>query len=118
MRYGGARPYLQAHHNLKPLCGIWFEVAINEEVTSSTSTHLDFNNSGYNCVVPWGEYKGGALVLWQLKIIVELEPGDIFFFMGSLIAHNVGEIEGVQNSIDLFCHMNILSWKDKYDEER
>ena len=42
-------------------------------------------------------------------MVVELEPGDIFFFMGSLIVHNVGEIEGVQNSIDLFCHMNILS---------
>jgi hypothetical protein len=47
--------------------------------------------------------------LWQLEMIVELEPGDTFFFMGSLIAHNIGEIQGVQNSIDLFCHTNILS---------
>jgi hypothetical protein len=50
-------------------------------------------------------------------MIVELEPGDAFFFMGLLIAHNVGEIEGVWNSIDLFCHKNILSWKDKCDKE-
>ena len=49
---------------------------------------------------------------------VELKPGDTFFFMDSLIVHNVGEIEGVQNSIDLFCHKNVLSWKDKCDEER
>ena len=117
VRYGGARPYLQAHRNLKPLCGIWFGVAINEEVTGSTGTHLDFSDLGFNCVVPWGEYKGGALVLWQLKMIVELEPGNAFFFMGSLIAHNVGEIEGVRNSIDLFCHKNVLSWKDRCDEE-
>ena len=41
----------------------------------------------------------------------------LFFFMGSLIAHNVGEIEGVRNSIDLFCHKNVLSWKDRCDEE-
>jgi|HubBroStandDraft_2_1064218.scaffolds.fasta_scaffold69967_2 hypothetical protein len=118
VRYGGARPYLQARHNLQPLCGIWFGVAINEQVTGSTSTHLDFGDSGFNCVVPWGEYKGGSLVLWQLEMIMELEPGDAFFFMGSLIAHNVGEIEGVRNSIDLFCHTNVLSWKDKCDEER
>src|SRR6266436_6181927 len=58
VRYGGARPYLQARHNLKPLCGIWFGVAINEQVTGSTGTHLDFSDSGYNCVVPWGKYKG------------------------------------------------------------
>ena len=87
-------------------------------VTSSTGTYLDFSDLGFNCVVPWGKYKGGALVLWQLKMIVELEPGDAFFFMGSLIAHNVGEIEGVRNSIDLFCHKNVLSWKDKCDKER
>jgi hypothetical protein len=56
--------------------------------------------------------------LWQLEMIVELEPGDAFFFMGLLIAHNFGETQGVQNSIDLFCHNNVLSWKDKCDEER
>jgi hypothetical protein len=118
VRYGGARPYLKARLNLKPLCGIWFGVAINEEVTGSTGTHLDFSDSGFNCVVPWGKYKGGGLVLWQLKMVMELEPGDAFFFMSSLIAHNVNEIEGVRNSIDLFCHKNVLSWKDQCDEER
>jgi hypothetical protein len=117
VRYRGAQPYLQ-DLDLKPLCGIWFGVAINQGVTGSTSSHLDWADSGYNCVVPWGEYTGGRLVLWQLEIIVELEPGDAFFFMGSLIAHNVGETQGVRNSIDLFCHNNVLSWKDKCDGER
>jgi hypothetical protein len=51
-------------------------------------------------------------------MIVELEPSDAFFFMGSLIAYNIGKIQGVQNSINLFCHTNILSWKDMYDKER
>ena len=118
MRYRGAQPYLQALYNLQLLCGIWFRVVINEVVTSSTGTHLDFGDSEFNCVVPWGEYKGGGLVLWQLKIVVEIEPGDTFFFISSLIAHNVGEIKGVRNSIVLFCHTNVLSWKDKCDKER
>ncbi len=56
VRYRGAQPYLQALDNLQPLCGIWFGVAINQVVTGSTGTHLDFSDSGYNCVVPWGEY--------------------------------------------------------------
>ena len=93
-------------------------MVINEQVTGSTGTHLDFSDSGFNCVVPWGEYKGGSLVLWQLGMIIELEPGNAFFFMGSLIVHNIGEIEGVWNSIDLFCHTNVLSWKDKCNKER
>jgi hypothetical protein len=70
-------------------------VAINEVVTSSTGTHLSFSDLGFNCIIPWGKYKRGVSVLWQLKIIVELEPSDTFFFMGSLIAHNIGETEGV-----------------------
>ena len=94
---------------LKPLCGIWFGAAINQQVTGSTSTHLDWGDHGYNCVVPWGEYERGGLVLWQMKMVIELVPGDAFFFMGSLIAHNINEIQGVRNSIDLFCHANILS---------
>ena len=49
---------------------------------------------------------------------MKLEPSDAFFFMGLLIAHNVDEIQGVRNSIDLFCHTNVLSWKDMCDEER
>ena len=52
MRYRGAWPYLQALHNLQPLYGIWFGVVINEAVTSSTGTHLDFGDSGFNCIVP------------------------------------------------------------------
>jgi hypothetical protein len=36
-------------------------------------------------------------VLWPLKIVIELELGDVFFFMCSLIAHNVNEIQGVRN---------------------
>ena len=63
VKYRGAQPYLQALHNLQLLCNIWFGVAINEVITSSTDTHLDFGDSGFNCIVPWGEYKGGGLVL-------------------------------------------------------
>jgi hypothetical protein len=57
----------------------------------------------------WEEFKEGVLVLWQLKMIMELEPDDAFFFMGLLIVYNVGEIERVWNSIDLFYYKNILS---------
>jgi hypothetical protein len=116
-RYGSVKPYLEKEVNLKPLCGVWFGAAINEEVTGSTSTHLDWGDHGFNCVVPWGEYEGGGLVLWPLKMVVKLQPGDAFFFMGSLIAHNVHEVIGVRHSIDLFCHKTMLTWKDKCKEE-
>ena len=102
----------------KPLCGVWYGVAINQDVTGDTKIHQDWGDHGYNCVVPWGEYEGSCLVLWQLKMAVELQPGDAFFFVGSLIAHNVQDVKGVRNSIDLFCHHAVLSWKEKCKEKR
>ena len=62
-RYAKVKPYLQKESNLKPLAGVWFGCAINKEVTGSTSTHLDWGAHGLNCVVLWGEYEGGGLVL-------------------------------------------------------
>jgi hypothetical protein len=116
-RYASVKPYLEKEMKLKPLCGAWFGAAINEEVTGSTSTHLDWGDHGFNCVVPWGEYEGGGLILWPLRMVIKLQPGDAFFFMGSLIAHNVHEVVGVRNSIDLFCHKTMLTWKDRCKKE-
>ena len=116
-RYTSVKPYLEKEMKLEPLCGAWFGAAINEEVTGSTSAHLDWGDHGYNCVVPWGEYEGGGLILWPLKMVVKLQPGDAFFFMGSLIAHNVHKVVGVRHSIDLFCHKTMLTWKDKCKKE-
>jgi hypothetical protein len=50
-------------------------------------------------------------------MVIKLQPGDAFFFMGSLVAHNVHEVVGVWNSVDFFCHKTILIWKDGCKEE-
>jgi hypothetical protein len=46
IRYREATPYLKARYNLEPLCDPWFGVAINQMVTGSTRTHLDFGIRG------------------------------------------------------------------------
>jgi hypothetical protein len=51
-RYASIKPYLEKEMKLKPLCGAWFRAAINEEVTGSTSTHLDWADHSFNCVMP------------------------------------------------------------------
>jgi hypothetical protein len=61
-RFASVKEYLSSK-GLKPLCGIWFGAAINEGVTESTKTHIDWGDYSYNCVVPWGEYTSGELVL-------------------------------------------------------
>ncbi|KAI9882659.1 MAG: hypothetical protein M1823_005595 [Watsoniomyces obsoletus] len=103
---------------IKPLCGIWLGCAINSGLDDpvGSGTHQDKKDStrGFNCVFPYGNYSGDDLVLWQLKSVVELRPGDFILFYGSFIAHNVTGIEnGERSSVDMFSHANVFQWKKK-----
>ena len=43
--------------------------------------------------------------------MVELRPGDVFLFLGSMIAHNVTGIQsGERSSVDMFCHSNVFQY--------
>ncbi len=66
-----------------------------------------------NAVVSFGDFKGGELILWGLKVIVELRPGDVYLFYGSLIAHNVLGVEGDRNSVNLFSHYCTYKWVER-----
>lgn len=78
--------------------------------------HQDWKNmkdiqSVPNAVVPYGDYDGRDLVLWQAKYVIELRPGDALLFMGSLICHGNTKItRGVRNSVNLFTHQSNIDW--------
>jgi len=71
-------------------------------------------------VIPYGEWSGGDLILWPLKLRVQISEGEGFFFLGRLIAHSVTEVVGMRNSVDAFIHksnFDCLSRKMKEEEE-
>ena len=83
--------------------------------------HQDWNDKwyGFNCILPFADFTGGALELWQLGIILELRPGDVVFFFGRLLAHNTEKVDSrVQNSVDLFCHQAVSKWVDTQKAEK
>jgi hypothetical protein len=99
--------------DLKPMCEAWFSVAINQDQKNGdTGIHQDWRDHRYNCVIPWDNYTSKFPVLWQLKLMIEPKPDDVFFFAGSLIAHNTTDIVGTCNSVDFFCHKNVLKSKN------
>ena len=128
---------------LKPIAGIWHTVALNRiQVGNASSKHIDWkdNRTSYNCIVPWGTWGGGDLVLWPLKMRVEIQEGDGFLFLGGLIAHSVMAIkqgkktsliglemklmridQGLRNTIDLFIHksnFDVLKRRKLEEEKR
>ncbi len=102
---------------VEPLCAAYYGVCLNQGVKDpvGSATHRDVKNdfTVFNAIAPFSSYKGGVLVLWGLKMRVEMRPGDVFFFYGSIISHNVTAVEGDKNSINLFTHHSTLVWADR-----
>jgi hypothetical protein len=101
---------------VKPLCAAYHGVCLNQGVEDpvGSATHRDVKDdfTVFNAVAPFGNYKGGDLVLWGLRMRVEMQPGDVCFFYGSIISHNVTAVEGDRNSVNLFTHHSTLVWAD------
>ncbi len=75
--------------------------------------HRNMRDYGLTCLVPFGNFSGGNLVLMQLGLKVILQPGDVFFFRSSLIAHQVETVEGTRSVLNLFTYANVFAWADK-----
>jgi predicted 2-oxoglutarate/Fe(II)-dependent dioxygenase YbiX len=107
---------------LFPLAGAFMGFAINvqqEDSSVQTEIHRDVQERPYvpSCLCPIGDYRGGDLILWELRTVVELKPGDLFYFYDSLIHHSNEEVEGTRHSIVAFTQQNMFDyWRRK--EER
>jgi hypothetical protein len=100
--------------NHRPLCGPWMGCAVNIAVDGKpveTLPHRDLMgfHEGMCCLCPFGEFSGGGLVLWELKAVVELQRGDVFFFMDHLINHSNEKAYGNRHSVVGFTEDKV--WK-------
>jgi len=56
------------------------------------------------------------LILWELEIVLELEPGDIVIFPDALITHSNEKAKGSHSSMVCFTKENVYShWNRKYN---
>ena len=93
--------------NHRPLCGPWMGCAVNVAVDNKpveTTPHRDLMGffEGMSCLCPFGEFRKGGLVLWELNAVVELRRGDLFFFMDHLINHSNEKAYGQRHSVVAF----------------
>ena len=100
-------------------CGAWSSCAVNNggKNASETNIHRDVKESryGYSCIVSCGEFTGGAMILYDLGYILEMEPGDLLLFPDSLIHHSNEAAQGVRKSLVAFTQENMNDyWKRKY----
>jgi hypothetical protein len=63
-----------------------------------------------------GDFLGGGVLLWELKTIVKLYPGDLFFLYDNLITHSNESVQGVRYSIIVYIYQDIFDWKKREGE--
>ena len=106
-------------NDLKRFCTAWAGCVVNIGTSDPVQTepHRDVKESkyGYSCIVTAGDYAGGALICYELKLIIELPPGSCFFFPDALITHSNEEVTGERSSVVAFTQENMFDyWKRKY----
>ncbi len=84
----------------------------SEEATVQTNAHRDHKSVffGKSCLYPFGDFTGRAVVLWELRAILELNVGDIFLFEDHLLTHSNEDVTGVRHSLVAFTHQQVLNW--------
>jgi len=105
--------------DLKRFCTAWAGCVVNIGTSDPVQTepHRDVKESkfGYSCIVTAGDYTGGALICYELKLIIELPPGSCFFFPDALITHSNENTTGERSSIVAFTQENMFDyWQRKY----
>ena len=104
------------------LCKAWCACIVNRGGmdVEATRAHRDVRESqyGYSCLCSTGKYTGGALILYELEVIIEMNPGDIIIFPDSLITHSNESVVGERNSVVCFTQENTIDyWARQFNME-
>ncbi|KAG6914250.1 hypothetical protein DXG01_001456 [Tephrocybe rancida] len=76
----------------------------------STHSHRDFGDKILCVVVPFEDYTGGELCLFEPGLVIDLAPGDVFIFPSADITHFNLHFEGVCLSLVLHSDKQGDSW--------
>ena len=92
--------------------GSWIIYAINIAIDDIPIEILSYHDIqgflyGLSYLCPFGEFRDGGLILWELEAVIELERGDLFFFPDHLINHSNEKVYGIRNSIVAFMEDRI-----------
>jgi hypothetical protein len=87
--------------------GAWATCALNGVMDpSGMGMHTDERDyrNGFCWVVPFGDFEGGELVFPDIKVCLEMFPGDIVYFRSCDLNHFVNPFTGNRKSLVLFSH--------------
>jgi hypothetical protein len=103
---------------MRKQAGVWSGFVVNkgsEEALVETTPHRDYKSIFYgkSCLYPFGDFEGGAVILWDLRLILELKAGDLFLFEDHLLMHSNEPVRGERHSLVAFMRQRVLDQHNK-----
>jgi hypothetical protein len=97
----------------KPWMGCVVNVGTDSPVRTKPHKDVKCAMEGRSCLCCFGDFRGGHIVFWEIKVIVELKAGDILLFADHLLTHSNTEVEGTRHSLVAFTHQKVIDWLSK-----
>jgi hypothetical protein len=74
--------------------------------------HRDVMDAFYAmaCLLAFGDFQGGELILWELKRVISLKPGDVFIFPAHLITHSNTPVVGERHSLVAYTKEEMVKY--------
>jgi len=76
----------------------------------STDGHRDLKDKRICVVIPFGEWEGGEICLYELGLVIKLKAGDILIFPSCDITHFNLHFFGLRGSLVLHSDRQGDSW--------
>jgi uncharacterized protein (DUF2237 family) len=81
-----------------------------------TTGHRDVGDFKLCVVMPFGNWKGGELGMWEPRLVFEAGPGDLLSFPSSQITHFNLHMKGVRCSLVMQTDKDICRWTEGRNE--
>jgi len=81
----------------------------------STNGHRDPKDKRICLVIPFGEWKGGEICLYELGLVIKLKAGDILVFPSCDITHFNLHFSGLRGSMVFHSDRQGDSWVQDYN---
>ena len=81
----------------------------------ATTGHRDTNDDTICVILPFGNWTGGAICLYELGLVIDMMPGDIFIFLSSDITHFNLDFKGLRCSLVLHSDKHGAKWVENYN---
>jgi hypothetical protein len=87
----------------------------SEKVPVETKLHRDYKSIFFSksYLYPFGNFRGGAVILWELRAVLQLEAGELFIFEDHLMTHSNEKAIGERYSLIAFTHQTVLDWHEE-----